>query len=62
MTHAAVDLLRQLLCLDPRKRITAVEALDHLWFWTAPLPEEPKKLVGNSISLTGEYKLMKLVV
>jgi serine/threonine protein kinase len=29
----AVDLLAKLLTLDPSKRITAVEALDHDYFW-----------------------------
>lgn len=42
MTQCAVDLLGNLLCLDPTKRMTALEALDHPWFWTKPLPEEPK--------------------
>jgi serine/threonine protein kinase len=41
MTRCAADLLINLLKLDPAKRLTASDALDHPWFWTAPLPEEP---------------------
>lgn len=37
-----VDLMEHLLVLDPRKRLTAVEALDHQWFWTEPYPTDPK--------------------
>jgi hypothetical protein len=28
----------QLLRLDPIKRLTANDALDHPWFWTTPRP------------------------
>ena len=34
-------LLDQLLVLDPERRLTADEALDHEWFWTDPMPAEP---------------------
>jgi len=34
----AVDLIERLLSLDPTKRISAAEALDHDYFWTEPLP------------------------
>ena len=37
-----VDLMEHLLVLDPRKRLTAVEALDHKWFWIEPYPTDPK--------------------
>lgn len=40
-----VDLLDKLLTLDPTRRITAVEALDHEWFWSDPMPADPKTLV-----------------
>ena len=37
------DLIDKLLTLDPRERITATQALDHDYFWTDPLPADPKK-------------------
>lgn len=37
-----VDLLDKLLILDPSRRITAAAALDHDWFWTDPMPADPK--------------------
>ncbi|TFK49340.1 Pkinase-domain-containing protein [Heliocybe sulcata] len=38
------DLLDKLLTLNPRERITASEALDHDYFWSDPLPADPKSL------------------
>ncbi|GAA5865242.1 hypothetical protein JCM1840_003961 [Sporobolomyces johnsonii] len=47
-THAAGDdfgdLLDKILVLDPKRRLTAVEALDHDWFWTDPFPTEPSRM------------------
>ncbi|GAA5921463.1 hypothetical protein JCM1841_005468 [Sporobolomyces salmonicolor] len=47
-THAAGDdfgdLLDKILVLDPKRRLTAVEALDHDWFWTEPFPTEPSRM------------------
>jgi len=40
----AQNLLRKLLCMDPTKRISAKEALDHDYFWTEPLPAKPHEL------------------
>jgi len=39
-----IDLLDKLLTLDPKKRITAAQALDSDYFWTEPLPCEPSEL------------------
>ncbi|KAF8631483.1 hypothetical protein AX15_002371 [Amanita polypyramis BW_CC] len=36
------DLLDKLLTCNPRERITAAQALDHEYFWTDPLPADPK--------------------
>ncbi|KIP11898.1 hypothetical protein PHLGIDRAFT_33171 [Phlebiopsis gigantea 11061_1 CR5-6] len=39
-----LDLLDKLLTCNPRERITASQALDHDYFWTDPLPADPKTL------------------
>lgn len=38
MDRGGADLMMKLLTLDPVKRLTADEALDHAWFWTSPKP------------------------
>ncbi|KAI0790534.1 kinase-like domain-containing protein [Abortiporus biennis] len=38
------DLLDKMLTCNPRERITAAQALDHDYFWTDPLPADPKSL------------------
>eukprot|EP01127_Copromyxa_protea_P009202 TRINITY_DN2151_c0_g1_i1.p1 TRINITY_DN2151_c0_g1~~TRINITY_DN2151_c0_g1_i1.p1 ORF type:complete len:414 (-),score=48.84 TRINITY_DN2151_c0_g1_i1:10-1251(-) len=40
----AVDLLVKLLSLDPSRRPTASDALDHEFFWTDPRPLEPEAM------------------
>lgn len=37
------DLLDRLLTLDPTRRLTAEQALDHDWFWTDPMAIDPAK-------------------
>ncbi|KZO89963.1 kinase-like protein [Calocera viscosa TUFC12733] len=34
-----------MLLLDPNRRITAAQALDHEWFWNDPMPADPKTYV-----------------
>lgn len=38
------DLLERLLCYDPKRRITAEEALNHKYFREHPLPQEKKSM------------------
>ncbi|KAK4501939.1 hypothetical protein PRZ48_007749 [Zasmidium cellare] len=39
-----LDLLKKLLCLDWRKRINSIDALQHEYFKTEPLPSKPESL------------------
>ena len=43
-TADTVELVEGLLQLDPKKRISAKEALDKDWFWSVPLPAKPAEL------------------
>lgn len=40
----AVDLLEKLLTMNPQKRCSANDALDHDWFWQEPMPSDPSAL------------------
>ncbi|CAE6502695.1 unnamed protein product, partial [Rhizoctonia solani] len=44
MDEAGIELVDRLLTLNPAKRITAFEALDHDWFWVEPLCCDPASL------------------
>lgn len=44
ISDKGMDLLNRLLCLDPRRRISAEEALNHSWFEESPLPCDPRLL------------------
>ncbi|WVO17997.1 hypothetical protein L204_105695 [Cryptococcus depauperatus] len=44
MDRGGADLLVKLLSLNPDKRPTASEALDHPWFWVSPKPADPKSI------------------
>ncbi|KAG9302799.1 hypothetical protein G9A89_009576 [Geosiphon pyriformis] len=53
----AAKLLDQLLVLNPSNRLTAFSALDDDYFWTDPLPSDPKDLPAYEDS--HEYDLRK---
>jgi serine/threonine-protein kinase BUR1 len=53
----AASLLDQLLVLDKNKRLTADAALDHDYFWTAPLPADPAEYVKAYILCQIAYVL-----
>lgn len=40
MSPKGLELLGQMLLLDPKQRVTALKALDHPWFHMEPLPTE----------------------
>ncbi|KRX00029.1 Protein kinase-like domain [Pseudocohnilembus persalinus] len=40
ISEEGIDLLKQLLALDPARRITAAKALEHPWFKKMPLPQQ----------------------
>lgn len=40
----AIELLSRMVCLDPRRRIRASEALEHQYFKVKPAPTDPDKL------------------
>ncbi|RDB30566.1 putative cyclin-dependent kinase 9 [Hypsizygus marmoreus] len=48
--YETCDLLDKLLTCNPRERITAAQALDHDYFWTDPLPADPKTLPSYEAS------------
>ncbi|GLD92581.1 hypothetical protein PINS_up001140 [Pythium insidiosum] len=54
----AVDLLEKLLTLDPAKRITAAEAMDHDYFWRV-VTCKPRDLPKFGVSSTHEYQSKK---
>ena len=44
LNHQGFDLLSKMLSYSPKARITADQALNHIWFKEAPLPCEPKDM------------------
>lgn len=44
-------MLDKLLTCNPKDRITAAQALDHEYFWTDPLPADPKTYADVKLSI-----------
>lgn len=57
-TEIFADLLDKILVLDPKRRLTADEALDHDWFWSEPFPTEPSRM--REFMSSHEYDRRKL--
>ncbi|GAA5913715.1 uncharacterized protein JCM6883_000023 [Sporobolomyces salmoneus] len=57
-TEIFADLLDKILVLDPKRRYTANEALDHDWFWSEPFPTEPSRM--RQFMSSHEYDRRKL--
>jgi serine/threonine protein kinase len=52
----AVDLLDKMLALDPKKRITAEEALDSDYFWMGELACDPEELPKFNLESCHEFE------
>lgn len=44
VSESAFDLIKQLLCLNPKCRPSARDALEHEWFWSEPYPTPKHEL------------------
>lgn len=52
----ALDLLDRMLTFNPAKRISAKEALNHIYFKSAPHPTEPENLPKKESSAISSSK------
>jgi serine/threonine protein kinase len=60
MPDTAITLLEKLFDWDPRKRLTAENALEHRYFWTQPVaPTNPSDLGTLQVSASGDYHEFK---
>jgi len=55
LPEQAVDLVNQMLQLDPKRRMSAQKALDHDYFWTDPMPCAPSDLPKFNVKSAHEY-------
>lgn len=55
-TDLGVDLMSKLLTYDPRRRISAEEALKHPWFQESPLPKHPDMFQSFPSTAAGDRK------
>ncbi|CAB1099365.1 unnamed protein product [Ectocarpus sp. CCAP 1310/34] len=55
-----VDLVDKLLTLDPSKRLSAAEALDHPYFWHDPRVVQPSELSKFAIHSCHEFEVKKV--
>ena len=50
ISDEAIDLIKQLLTLDPQKRITTVKALEHPWMQDEVVISRARKIMGEATS------------
>lgn len=60
LSHEALDLMRQLLCPDPLKRISAEEACNHLYFRDVTRPDRNEVIFEDTHSLNSSFIANKI--
>jgi serine/threonine protein kinase len=61
-TEIFADLIDKILVLDPKRRFTANDALDHDWFWSEPFPTEPHRSVSSFFKNFSPRRKLTLLV